>query len=96
MSDRMTSISDPAPTGIGRRTRADVKHLLCPLTSRWRRWRNGQPFWRDDKTAKMLGVADYGCPRCGYGYEKGKQQDTRPTALIPSIIPPDRRETSAP
>jgi hypothetical protein len=25
------------------------------------------PFWREDKTAALLGVAQYGCPRCGRG-----------------------------
>lgn len=43
--------------------------LTCPIARRWRRWRWSQPFWRDDKTAQMLGVARFGCPRCGRGME---------------------------
>jgi hypothetical protein len=47
---------------------AEVLHpLTCPVRARWRRRRYSQPFWRDDKTAQMLGVADFGCPRCGHG-----------------------------
>lgn len=41
--------------------------LTCPIRSRWLRRRNGQPFWRDDKTAAMLGLAHRGCGRCGRG-----------------------------
>jgi hypothetical protein len=41
--------------------------LTCPIRRRWRRWRIKQPLWRDDKTAQMLGVAQYGCPGCGRG-----------------------------
>jgi hypothetical protein len=41
--------------------------LLCLVRSRWRHHRYGRPYWRDDKTAAMLGVAHMGCPRCGYG-----------------------------
>ena len=26
------------------------------------------PGWREDKTARMLGVSDKGCPQCGYGF----------------------------
>lgn len=41
--------------------------LTCPIRSRWLRWHIGVPFWRDDKTATMLGVAHLGCHRCGRG-----------------------------
>lgn len=41
--------------------------VACPIRRRWRRRRLNQPFWRDDPVAKMLGVAAYGCPRCGRG-----------------------------
>jgi hypothetical protein len=44
-----------------------IHALTCPVRSRWLRWRNHQPFWCDDKTANMLGVAQYGCRRCGHG-----------------------------
>ena len=43
--------------------------LTCPIRRRWMRRRYGMPFWRDDKTAQMLGVARFGCPRCGRGME---------------------------
>ncbi|HJR88964.1 MAG TPA: hypothetical protein VJ782_02260 [Aeromicrobium sp.] len=39
--------------------------LMCPIRARWRRHRYHQPFWSDDKTAQLLGVAHFGCPRCG-------------------------------
>lgn len=29
------------------------------------------PFWRDDEVAQMLGIARYGCPRCGRGAVDG-------------------------
>lgn len=41
--------------------------ITCPIYRRWRRRRYHQPFWRDDKTAKMLDVAHLGCHRCGRG-----------------------------
>lgn len=41
--------------------------LICPIRARWRRRRYHQPFWMDDKTAAMLGIARFGCPRCGRG-----------------------------
>lgn len=47
--------------------RPAVHWLACPIRSRWLRRRNRQPFWRDDKVAQMLGVAWYGCGRCGRG-----------------------------
>lgn len=48
--------------------------LICPIRCRWRRWRIHQPFWRDDNVAKMLGVAQYGCPRCGRGAIKERDR----------------------
>lgn len=42
-----------------------VHPLVCPVRSRWRRHRYHQPFWRDDKTANMLGIGQTGCHRCG-------------------------------
>lgn len=44
-----------------------IHALLCPVTSRYRRWRNGQPFWKDDRITKAMGVNLQGCPRCGRG-----------------------------
>jgi hypothetical protein len=41
--------------------------LTCWAMWHWRHWRYHLPRWRDDKTAKMLGIADKGCPRCGAG-----------------------------
>jgi hypothetical protein len=49
-------------------SRRELMHLLtCWLRRRWLRHRIGLPFWRDDKVAQMLGVAHYGCRRCGRG-----------------------------
>lgn len=39
------------------------------------------PDWRDDKTAQMLGVAQYGCPRCGRGAIENR--DAVASALAP-------------
>jgi hypothetical protein len=44
-----------------------VHAVVCNVRLRWLRWRIGMPFWRDDETAKMLGIAQFGCPRCGRG-----------------------------
>jgi len=44
-----------------------VHAITCPIRRRWRRQHIGQPFWADDKTAAMLGIAHLGCPRCGRG-----------------------------
>lgn len=44
-----------------------VHALWCPLRTRWRQRRYGQPLWRDDRSALMLGISQYGCPRCGRG-----------------------------
>lgn len=41
--------------------------LTCIIRRHWLRWRTDIPFWRDDKVAQMLGVAQLGCPRCGRG-----------------------------
>jgi hypothetical protein len=41
--------------------------LVCPVRSRWRRRTYYQPFWRDDRVAKMFDIDMYGCPRCGRG-----------------------------
>lgn len=46
----------------------DLLHAAtCPIRRRWMRHRWHMPFWRDDKVAQMLGVAQYGCYRCGRG-----------------------------
>lgn len=42
-------------------------NLACPITRRWLRRRIRMPFWRDDKTAQILGIASFGCHRCGRG-----------------------------
>lgn len=42
-----------------------IHALICPIRRRWLRRRWHMPFWRDDKTAKMLGIAHLGCSRCG-------------------------------
>lgn len=47
--------------------------LTCNVRRRWLRWRIGLPFWRDDRTAQMLGVAHVGCPRCGRGSTQGAE-----------------------
>lgn len=39
--------------------------LSCPIRRRWLRRRWHMPFWRDDRVAQMLGVAESGCWRCG-------------------------------
>lgn len=39
--------------------------LVCPVRSRWLRARYGVPFWRDDKVAQHLEIAQAGCLRCG-------------------------------
>lgn len=53
--------------------------LTCNLRRRWLRWRIDLPFWRDDKTAQMLGIAQYGCRRCGRGAAAGvAAESTRP------------------
>jgi hypothetical protein len=41
--------------------------VICPLRSMWRKRRYHQPLWIDDKVAQRLGVAWYGCRRCGRG-----------------------------
>jgi len=47
---------------------SDRSHgLWCWPHRVWRRYHYHQPFWRDDKTAKMLGIAHKGCPYCGRG-----------------------------
>lgn len=47
-----------------------IKHWKC-----WRLYKKGwMPKWRDDRVAKMLGVAAYGCPLCGYGATKEKER----------------------
>lgn len=46
-----------------------IHALTCNVRRRWLRWRIDVPFWRDDKTAQMLGVAQHGCGRCGRGAE---------------------------
>lgn len=43
-----------------------MHRLICPVRSHWLHRRNFQPFWRDDKVAQLLGIAWYGCPRCGW------------------------------
>lgn len=44
-----------------------IHALICPIRRRWLRWRIHMPFWCDDKVAQMLGVAQFGCRRCGRG-----------------------------
>jgi hypothetical protein len=47
---------------------SDLWHAItCKWYRLWRRHRYHQPFWRHDKTAQFLGVAQYGCWRCGRG-----------------------------
>jgi hypothetical protein len=50
--------------------------ITCPLATRWRERRYHQPPWRLDKTAQMLGVSSYGCPRCGRGAIAYRPGDT--------------------
>lgn len=59
--------------------------LACPVHKRWLRWRLGMPFWRDDKVAKTLGVAQYGCPRCGRDHLKGQSMSDLKQAQIDHI-----------
>jgi hypothetical protein len=47
--------------------RAALHWVVCPIRRRWLRRRWHMPFWADDKTAQMLGIAQYGCRRCGRG-----------------------------
>lgn len=53
--------------------RHPAKHLRC-----WMLIRRGiMPRWRDDGVAQMLGIAEYGCPLCGYGAtEERKRRGT--------------------
>lgn len=63
--------------GQARLTLADVINLRwwatrawfrrCPECGARGRGNSPAPRWEDDKIAQMLGVAAYGCPRCGQG-----------------------------
>lgn len=53
--------------------------LTCPVRRHWLRWRIGIPFWRDDKVAQALDIAQYGCPRCGRGAVEERNR----------VLPPD-------
>lgn len=64
-----------------REAAAEVWHAVtCPFHRRWLRHRWHMPFWRDDKTAQMLGVAEYGCPRCGRGATRQRDAAEQPAA----------------
>jgi DNA-directed RNA polymerase subunit N (RpoN/RPB10) len=41
----------------------------CPECGHWpdRHYDSIGPRWEDDKVAQMLGIAQYGCRRCGEG-----------------------------
>lgn len=51
--------------------------IICPVRRRWLRRRIHMPFWRDDKVAQMLGIAKYGCPRCGRGAIEERDAEVR-------------------
>lgn len=63
-----------------------IHALTCPIRRRWLRRRDHMPFWRDDKVAQMLGIAWYGCPRCGRGAVEQRDadpmRDTCPTLCV--------------
>lgn len=61
-----------------------VHAVVCPIRSRWRRRRYGQPFWRADKTAALLGVGQFGCPRCGRGAIKERDLQRPAPDAVPS------------
>lgn len=45
-----------------------LKHrLTCWFLRRWYRRKFTYPYWREDRVAEMLGVAQYGCRYCGFG-----------------------------
>lgn len=44
-----------------------IHAITCPVRSWWNKRRWHMPYWRDDRTAKMLCIAHLGCPRCGRG-----------------------------
>ena len=53
---------------ISHSAKKGLRHALtCWARRRYLRWRWHMPFWREDKVAQMLGIADRGCPRCGRG-----------------------------
>lgn len=58
--------------------------LICPIWSRYRRWRYHQPFWCDDKTAAMCGIAHRGCWRCGAGIRFGTLTTAQPHETQPN------------
>lgn len=55
-----------------------IHALTCPVRRRWLRWRINLPFWRDDQVAQMLGVAQFGCHRCGRGAVGERDRPTPP------------------
>ena len=55
-----------------------IHALTCNVRRRWLRRRIHMPFWRDDKVAQMLGIAQYGCPRCGRGSIEERDLTTSP------------------
>jgi hypothetical protein len=48
-------------------------HWYMHLRHYWFKWYWGSPHWADDKVAKMLGIARFGCPKCGHGAVKEEQ-----------------------
>lgn len=49
----------------------------CPECRR-RGFSPDSPPWRNDKTARMLGINMYGCPRCGKGAIEERDRVTSP------------------
>lgn len=68
--------------------------LRCPIRARWRRYRNHQPFWRDDKTAAMLSIHLYGCRRCGRGAIKQRDQYAALFAARDTLVAEELREAA--
>ena len=50
----------------------------CPECKNWPdQHDNDMPRWENDKIAKMLGSAKFGCPRCGHGSTEERQGTER-------------------
>lgn len=51
------------------------------------------PRWEDDKIARMLGIGQYGCRRCGHG--SIEERDAARTATPPTPAHPDEAAARA-
>jgi len=60
--------------GYIRRAESVMRHLKKHITCWWYQRQINMPRWENDQIAKMLGVAQYGCPSCGYGAIKERDR----------------------